>query len=212
MYLFANSPTVDTLACKPTSPQSVAASCSACERPTLFARAHSTSTSNRLTVRCSDFTLKCIGGFVVYLNMIERDNYHSVTDEVKRTKWWQPLIRLAWAGQVQVTCMCSCNNYVYPLTTRDLCGIVIDRLHSGPQPTNQEAYIGPYISIHINGIEFWAITEFARKLWGVQTYKLRVIFLAFRWRHHVHSTVARRFCKFGKMGGNLWKWNILDTN
>jgi len=36
MYLFANSPTVDTLACKPTPPQLVAASCGACERPTLL--------------------------------------------------------------------------------------------------------------------------------------------------------------------------------
>jgi len=33
MYLFANSPTVDTLVCKPTSAQLVAVSCGACEQP-----------------------------------------------------------------------------------------------------------------------------------------------------------------------------------
>jgi len=32
------------------------------------------STSNRLTLRCSDFTLKCIGCFSVYLNIAERSN------------------------------------------------------------------------------------------------------------------------------------------
>jgi len=29
----------------------------------------------------------------------------------------------------------------------------------------------------------------------------------FRWRHHVHSTVVRPFCKIG----TLWKWYILET-
>ena len=36
MYLFANSSTVDTIACKPAQPQSVAVSCDAFERPTLL--------------------------------------------------------------------------------------------------------------------------------------------------------------------------------
>jgi len=36
---------------------------------TLF---HRYSTSNGLTLRCADFTLKCIGGFVIYLNIIEK--------------------------------------------------------------------------------------------------------------------------------------------
>jgi len=35
-YLFANRPTVETIACKPTSPQLVAVSCGARERPTLL--------------------------------------------------------------------------------------------------------------------------------------------------------------------------------
>ena len=39
-----------------------------------FVRRHSGSnaTTKRLTLPCSDFTLKCIGDFVVYLNIIER--------------------------------------------------------------------------------------------------------------------------------------------
>jgi len=36
MYLFANSPTVDTIACKPTYPQSVAVSCGAFDRSTFL--------------------------------------------------------------------------------------------------------------------------------------------------------------------------------
>ena len=41
-----------------------------------FVRRHSGSnaTTKRLTLPCSDFTLKCIGDFVVYLNIIERSN------------------------------------------------------------------------------------------------------------------------------------------
>jgi len=39
-----------------------------------FVRRHSTSISNRLTLHCSDLTVKCIGGFVVYLNISERSN------------------------------------------------------------------------------------------------------------------------------------------
>jgi len=64
MYLFANSPTVDTLACKPTSQQLVTASCGACERPTLLLVVILLLHRTVLTLRCSDFTLKCIGGFV----------------------------------------------------------------------------------------------------------------------------------------------------
>ena len=34
-----------------------------------------------------------------------------------------------------------------------------------------------------------------------------ILLFAFRWRHDVHSTVVRPFCKIGK----LWKWYILGT-
>jgi len=34
-----------------------------------------------------------------------------------------------------------------------------------------------------------------------------LLLFAFRWRHHVHSTVVQRpLCKIGKMAGKLWKW------
>jgi len=41
-----------------------------------FVRRHSGSNAStkRLTLPCSDFTLKCIGDFVVNLNIIERSN------------------------------------------------------------------------------------------------------------------------------------------
>jgi len=44
--------------------------------PNAFVRRHSNSdsTSNRSTLRVSDFTLRCIGVFVVYLNIIERSS------------------------------------------------------------------------------------------------------------------------------------------
>ena len=33
----------------------------------------------------------------------------------------------------------------------------------------------------------------------------KILLVAFRWRHHVHSTIVWPFCKIGK----LWKWYIL---
>jgi len=50
-------------------------------------------------------------------------------------------------------------------------------------------------------------TEFAKKLWWRQT-----LLFALRWRHHVHSTVVRPFCKSTKMGAHYgfdkfwWPW------
>ena len=40
---------------------------------------------------------------------------------------------------------------------------------------------------------FCSGTEFAKKVW-------QSLLFAFRWRHHVHSTVVRPFCKIDKMG------------
>jgi len=47
-------------------------------------------------------------------------------------------------------------------------------------------------------------TKFTRKLWGGQTFIVCV-----RWRHHVHSTVVRPYCKLAKWGencGNVIFW------
>ena len=75
MNLFANSSTVDMIACKPTKPQSVAVSCGAFEHPTVLFVVILIPTLHRTdTLRDSDFTLKCIGVFVVYLNIIERSS------------------------------------------------------------------------------------------------------------------------------------------
>jgi len=49
------------------------------------------------------------------------------------------------------------------------------------------------------------VPEFVRKLWGCRGHTF-----AFRWRHHVHLTVLRHFCKTGKMGSKLL-WYILGT-
>jgi len=40
-------------------------------------------------------------------------------------------------------------------------------------------------------------TDFVKNLWGEQT-----SLFAFRWRHHVHPTVVRPFCKSGQIGGH----------
>jgi len=63
--------------------------------PNAFVRRHSTfdSTSNRATLRVSDFTLKYIGVFVIYLNMVERSSQLTVlVESYWRTKWWEPFI------------------------------------------------------------------------------------------------------------------------
>ena len=60
---------------------------------------YSDSTSNRLTLRVSDFTLKCIAVFVVYLNTIERSN--QVAGELLTDSGESLLIRLASAWQFQ---------------------------------------------------------------------------------------------------------------
>jgi len=55
MYLFANSLTIDTIVCEPTSQyavQLIAVSCCACERPKLFLTLGLQSTPNRLAQLC----------------------------------------------------------------------------------------------------------------------------------------------------------------
>jgi len=86
--LVANSSTVDIIACKPTYPLSVAVSCGAVERPTrLFVVIRIPTLHRTVTSRVSDFTLKCIRDFVVYLNIIERSNQlKSATGELLANK------------------------------------------------------------------------------------------------------------------------------
>jgi len=80
-------------------------------------RRDSVSASNRLTLRCSDMTLKCIGGFVLYLNIIERSSQLRVLLEGINGQSDESLIfplALAWQLQnVRFLCrteLCSCNN------------------------------------------------------------------------------------------------------
>jgi len=48
-------------------------------------------TYRTVALRVSDFTLKCIGVFVVYLNIIKRTNQLRVLlESYQRTKWWEP--------------------------------------------------------------------------------------------------------------------------
>jgi len=66
MYSFANSPTVDMIACKPTKPQSVAVSCGAFEYPTLlFVIILILILHRTITLRVSAFTFEVSEFFVV---------------------------------------------------------------------------------------------------------------------------------------------------
>jgi len=57
-------------------------------------------TPNRLTSRRSDFTLKCIGGFVVYLTIIVKSNQLRVLLESYGQSGASLLFRLALASQL----------------------------------------------------------------------------------------------------------------
>ena len=89
--------------------------------PNAFVRHHSDSdsTSNRyVTLRVTDFTLKCIGVFVVYLNIIEISvNLEYYWRVISEQSGESLLICLALAWQLQdvrllswETDLCSCNN------------------------------------------------------------------------------------------------------
>jgi len=114
MHLFTNSPTVDTLACKPTSSQLVAVSCGACERcttPLLTGLLHRT-VQRYIFLTSHSRALE----FFVHLTIIERGNQLRVLLEIKGQSVDSLLFHIASAWQLQdvrsrswETDLCSCN-------------------------------------------------------------------------------------------------------
>ena len=120
MYLFANSPTVDMIAL-----QTYITAVGRCflwriRTPYAFVRRQSIPTQHRMvTLSVSDFTPKCIGVFVVYLNITERSSQLRVLlESYLRTKWWEPLFALLWLGNFKTSGCFVGRPTCAPTTTR----------------------------------------------------------------------------------------------
>ena len=157
MYLFANRPTVDTLACKPTYQPLVAVSVvhanaqRFCSPSFLFY-------IEPLMLRSFDFTFMFIRGFVVYLNIIEWSNQLEVIlESYYRTKWSVLLFHLSMVWQLRNVLLLSWETDLCwaPATTRltpQLVGSLwyLNRPTTFSTATNHKPYIGFYTGPHMN--------------------------------------------------------------